>query len=103
MAKKKGFLDGYETYDTTGGYGNAQSWRDAFKRRMSKDDAALLMNEAVQTPHEVLGISPGASAREIKTAMRKLIRQWHPDANQHRLTEAETMSKKIIAAYTLLS
>ncbi|MGN7820655.1 J domain-containing protein [Chitinophaga sp. 22536] len=103
MAKKKGFLDGYQTYDTAGGYGNAQSWRDAFKQTMSKEDATVLMNEAVQTPHEILGISPAASAAEIKTAFRQLIRQWHPDTNQHRLAEAEAMSKKIIAAYTLLS
>jgi len=103
MAKKKGFLDGYQTYDTAGGYGNAQSWRDAFKQRLSKEDATRIIADAVQTPHEVLGVKPGASAAEIKKAFRQLIRQWHPDTNQHRLAEAEAMSKRIIAAYTLLS
>jgi DnaJ-class molecular chaperone len=100
---KKGFLDGYKTYDTASGYGSPQSWRDAFAQRMSKEDATRIITDAVQTPHEVLGIKQGASAAEIKKAFRQLIRQWHPDTNQHRLTEAEAMSKKIIAAYTLLS
>jgi len=103
MAKKKSFLDGYQTYDTAGGYGNAQSWRDAFKQTMSKEDATRIITDAVQTPHEVLGVKLGASAAEIKKAFRQLIRQWHPDINQHRLAEAEAMSKKIIAAYSLLS
>ncbi|MEC5144925.1 J domain-containing protein [Chitinophaga sp. 212800010-3] len=100
---KKSFLDGYKTYDTTSGYGNAENWRDDFKQRMSNEDATRIITDAVRTPHEVLALKPGASATEIKTAFRNLIRQWHPDVNQHRLAEAEAMSKKIIAAYTLLS
>ncbi|RXK86194.1 J domain-containing protein [Filimonas effusa] len=53
------------------------------------------------TPYEVLGISPEATPQEIKKAFRRLIAQWHPDKNPH--PEAEAMSKKIIAAYTILS
>ena len=30
-------------------------------------------------PYEVLGIKPGASQDEIKSAYRKLIKQYHPD------------------------
>lgn len=30
-------------------------------------------------PYEVLGISPGASQDEIKSAYRKLVKQYHPD------------------------
>ncbi|SHL11330.1 DnaJ domain-containing protein [Chitinophaga jiangningensis] len=103
MAKKNNFLDGYQTYDTNSGYGNAESWKGAFKQRMSKEDAALHFTANAQTPHEVLGLQKGASKSDIKKAFRTLIRQWHPDVNQHRLAEAEAMSKKIIAAYTLLS
>ena len=100
---KKGFLDGYKTYNTDSGFGSPGEWRETFKQRMSKEDATLIITEIAQSPHEILGIKPGASPNEIKTAFRQLIRQWHPDLNQHRITEAETMSKKIIAAYTLLS
>ena len=30
-------------------------------------------------PYEVLGIKPGASQDEIKSAYRKLIKKYHPD------------------------
>ncbi|ASZ13740.1 J domain-containing protein [Chitinophaga pendula] len=100
---KKSFLDGYKTYNTDSGFGSPDQWRETFKQRMSKDDATLIIKEVAQTPYEILGIKTGASAAEVKAAFRQLIRQWHPDLNQHRITEAEAMSKKIIAAYTLLS
>lgn len=103
MAKKKGFTEGYQTYDTTDGYGSTDSWKAAFNQRMNTKDANLIFSTSTQTPYEVLGIKTGASAEEIKAAFRTLIRQWHPDVNQHRIEEAEAMSKKIIAAYTLLS
>jgi tetratricopeptide (TPR) repeat protein len=38
------------------------------------DEAAYLMN-----PHEILEISPGASAEEIKAAYHRMAKQWHPD------------------------
>ena len=98
---KKGFLDGYEKYDTSKGYGNAKKWKDAFNQRMGKKDAEVILK--TDTPHGILGIGINATQAEIKRAFRKLITAWHPDKNQHRLKEAEEMSKKIIAAYTLLN
>ncbi|MDR2272034.1 MAG: J domain-containing protein [Sphingobacterium sp.] len=100
---KKGFLDGYKTYDTSNGYGNAKKWRSAFNERFSKDKADAILRDGQQTPYQILGVPPTATATEIKKAFRKLIAQWHPDFNQHRIEEAEEMSKKIIAAYSLLS
>src|SRR4051812_23557523 len=38
-ARKKGFLDGYPTYDTGGGHGSRGEWRQAFSRRMGLDEA----------------------------------------------------------------
>lgn len=99
---KKGFLDGYKTYDTSEGFGNPRKWREGFKARMSTGEARQLIEAQPDTPQGILGISPGASQAEVKKAFRALIAVWHPDHNAHRLAEAEEMSKKIIAAYRLL-
>ena len=32
-------------------------------------------------PHRVLGVTPGASEKEIKDAYRKAALRWHPDRN----------------------
>lgn len=100
---RKGFLDGYKTYDTSNGYGNAKKWRSSFNERFSEKEAENILKYEQQTPYQILGVLPSATAAEIKKAFRKLISEWHPDFNQHRIEEAEEMSKKIIAAYSLLS
>lgn len=100
---KKGFMDGYKTYDTSNGYGNAKAWRKAFNERFSNEEAEEILSNQEQTPHQILGVTERATKAEIKKAFRDLIREWHPDLNAHRLQEAEEMSKRIIAAYSLLT
>ena len=96
----KGFLSGYKTYDTSTGFGNAKKWRKAFEQRFSKEEAGKILQDHADTPHGILGIQPYATPDQIKAAFRKLIKQWHPDLNKHRVAEA--MSKRLIAAYSLL-
>lgn len=36
-----------------------------------------------ENPYTVLGVEPGASGEEIKTAFKKLAAQYHPDKVQH--------------------
>src|SRR5436190_1961467 len=55
-----------------------------------------------QTPYEVLGVKPDASADEIRKIYRKLAKQFHPDLNPGK-PEAEARFKSISAAYDLLS
>ena len=55
-----------------------------------------------QTPYEVLGVKPDASADEIRNVYRKLAKQFHPDLNPGK-PEAEARFKAISAAYDLLS
>ena len=57
---------------------------------------------AAQTPYEVLGVKPDASADEIRKVYRKLAKQFHPDLNPGK-PEAEEHFKSISAAYDLLS
>ena len=55
-----------------------------------------------QTPYEVLGVKPDASADEIRKVYRKLAKRFHPDLNPGK-PEAEARFKSISAAYDLLS
>lgn len=51
--------------------------------------------------YEVLGVSQGADTGEIKTAFRRLARQYHPDVSQE--ADAEAKFKEINEAYEVLS
>ena len=55
-----------------------------------------------QTPYEVLGVKPGASAEEIRKAYRKLAKEFHPDLNPGK-PAAEARFKAVTAANDLLS
>ena len=57
---------------------------------------------ATQTPYQVLGVKPDASADEIRKVYRKLAKEFHPDLNPGK-PEAEAWFKSISAAYDLLS
>ena len=51
--------------------------------------------------YDVLGVSRNADKTEIKTAFRKLAREYHPDVSKH--ADAETKFKEINEAYEVLS
>ncbi len=51
-----------------------------------------------ESPHDVLGVRPGATAEEIEAAYRQRARMAHPDAGEsreamRRLNEARTKQK----------
>eukprot|EP00741_Cyanophora_paradoxa_P021373 tig00021350_g20632.t1 len=51
--------------------------------------------------YEVLGVPRNADKKDIKSAYRRLARQYHPDVNKS--PDAEEMFKKIARAYEVLS
>ena len=53
-------------------------------------------------PYDVLGVSRDASQDDIKSAFRKLARQYHPDVNPGK-PEAEEKFKEVNSAYAVLS
>ena len=57
---------------------------------------------ATQTPYEVLGVKPDASADDIRKAYRKLAKEFHPDLNPGK-PAAEARFKAVTAAYEILS
>ncbi|GAA3961283.1 curved DNA-binding protein [Allohahella marinimesophila] len=50
--------------------------------------------------YAVLGVDPGADDKAIKTAYRKLARQYHPDVSK--VTDAEARFKEVAEAYEVL-
>jgi DnaJ-class molecular chaperone len=52
--------------------------------------------------YKILGVPKTANAKEIKSAYRKLAREWHPDVNPTRKKQAEEKFKDISEAYEVL-
>jgi len=55
----------------------------------------------MRDPYDVLGVSKGASAAEIKNAYRKLAKKLHPDANKHDPRAASRFAQ-LNSAYEIL-
>lgn len=83
----------YGTYE--GERGNPRQWSSTFHYKFTKNSAKEFIKN--ESPYSILGVSPTASASEIKKAYRKLMLKHHPDKGG----DIEK-AKKIIAAYTLL-
>jgi preprotein translocase subunit Sec63 len=60
-----------------------------------------MMNPFNQNPYVILGLSPGATEKQIKKAYRRLAMRFHPDKNPND-PEAEKKFKLIQGAYERL-
>lgn len=97
---KKGFMDGYKTYNVIEeGFGDETQWKRSFNQRMGFDEAKTILSN--DDPYSILGILVGATLAEIKKAFRQMAMKWHPDKNKN-IDTTEKM-QKIIAAYTFLT
>lgn len=61
------------------------------------------MPETKRDYYEVLGVPRNATAEEIKTAYRRLAKQYHPDQNPGNRAEAEEKFKELSEAYEVLA
>jgi DnaJ-class molecular chaperone len=79
------------------------------KKRAPLPPAPPVVEETIdgQTPHEVLGVSRDASAKEIRTAYQKLVKEYHPDRAATLAPEireiAEKRTRQLNRAYEILT
>jgi DnaJ-class molecular chaperone len=52
---------------------------------------------------ELLNLPERASMKEIKSSYRRLINQWHPDKCTENKDKCAEMTRKIIAAYKIIT
>ncbi|CAL1393456.1 unnamed protein product [Linum trigynum] len=59
--------------------------------------------DADSSPHAVLGVEPGCSAAELKSAFREKVKQFHPDVIGGGGKGSDIMIRRVIEAYQSLS
>ncbi len=68
-----------------------------------KDTSGNYTSKEATNAYNVLGLKPGASVAEIRTAYRALMKKHHPDlAEPSKRDEATRISSEIVAAYDFL-
>ena len=90
---KKGFLDGYKTYE--GPRGNSSEWRDSFFERMGLDKAIEILGET--DPLTLLKLAAGATWPEVQKAYKREAMHAHPDRGG-----SHELMKQLNAAFELL-
>ncbi|HZY83671.1 MAG TPA: hypothetical protein VFE78_02465 [Gemmataceae bacterium] len=95
-AKKKGFLGGYRTYDTSGGHGSPADWQKEFTSRLGLDEA-----------RQALGLPEDAGWDEVRRAchlaaaesMARLVGDYEKAAREFGVTgPAEQKAQAVKAA-----
>lgn len=74
---------------------------NTYDMKFSLNELRELVNEAIRKAYELLGVSPGASPEEIKSAYRKQAIALHPDRNAGQDTGPKMAQLNV--AYGLLS
>ena len=100
MRVKRGFLDGYKTYDPMkDGFGTADQWRTALIDRMGLEQALNVLGEI--DPLKFFDLTAHATWEQIEKRYRTLAMETHPDKHPDN-PNAEEDFKKVQAAFEIL-
>jgi len=59
------------------------SQKETNRKRSYQQSNKKRSSQSIPTPHEVLGITPDASKKEIQNAYKQAIKKYHPDKLSH--------------------
>ncbi|MBW1980966.1 MAG: DnaJ domain-containing protein [Deltaproteobacteria bacterium] len=83
------------------------SYRSGAGRAHQAGDGTTERRRQERDPYEILGLAPGATAEEIRSAYRRLAQKYHPDRVTHLGEEFQELAKEkfqeIQRAYETLS
>ena len=90
-----GFLSGIENLlFKKGQRGRPSRSESAGKQEYGHSGYGGSKKDTPRNPHEVLGIEPSASMKEIQTAYREAVQKYHPDKVSHLGEEFQEMAQK---------
>lgn len=92
---KRGFLDGYKTYDTSQGFASRREWVNSFRERLGFEKATEVLGE--KDPMTLFGLTASATWEEIVSTYLKLAMKNHPDKGGDKV-----VMQKINAAFEVL-
>jgi len=75
-----------------------QRYEQAYQRQQPREQPA----KPKKTHYDVLGIQPGASLEDIRSAFRAKSFQWHPDVNKGHEAQASERFREVLEAYQTL-
>ena len=92
---KRGRLPGFLSWLRGPSFGQRQE-RGKFNQQRAEADAQN--DPGTQDPYEVLGLKPGASPEEIRSAYRRALQMYHPDKVSHLGDEFQELAgRKFVA------